>query len=123
MHRLEEIGSRMIFSVSVERGKNGVARLALRGEMDLAAAGPFRDQVSVLENEGVNLLVDLNGVTFIDSSGLHELVALHDRGLKSGRAVEFIGPPDRMIKLFELTSIGYLITREQDSRLLASFTS
>ena len=110
----------MIFSVSVERG-NGVARLFLRGEMDLAAAGPFRDEVSVLDREGVNLLVDLTGITFIDSSGLHELVALHDRGLKSGRTVEFIGPPERLVKLFELTRISYLITREQDSSLLASF--
>jgi anti-anti-sigma factor len=110
----------MIFSVSVERG-NGIARLRLSGEMDIAATRPFRDEVLVLEREGAHLLVELDGLTFIDSSGLHELVGLHDRGLKSGRAVEFIGPSDRMTKLFELTRIGYMITREHDSRLLASF--
>lgn len=110
----------MMFSVSVERGK-GIARLRLSGEMDLAAARPFREKVSVLEREGAHLLVDLDGLTFIDSSGLHELVGLYDRGVKSGRAVEVIGPSDRLIKLFELTRLGYMITREHESRLLASF--
>jgi anti-anti-sigma factor len=112
----------MFFNVSIERGK-GIARLRLRGEMDMAAAQPFRDKVFALEREGVHLLVDLDGLTFIDSSGLHELVGLHDRALKSGRAVEFIGPSERLTKLFELTRIDYMITREHDSRLLASFNN
>ena len=110
----------MIFSVSIERG-NGIARLRLSGEMDMAAVAPFREEVSVLEREGAALLVDLDGLTFVDSSGLHELVGLHDRVLKSGTAVEFIGPSDRLAKLFELTSIDYMITREHDSTLLAAF--
>src|SRR5688572_22462956 len=107
----------MICSVSVERG-NGIARLRLSGEMDMAAARPFRDEVSMLEREGAHLLVDLDGLSFRDSSGLHALVGLDGRGLKSGRAGVCRGPSHRMSKRCGPGRRGDVSTRKRGARLL-----
>jgi anti-sigma B factor antagonist len=111
----------MLFRMNVQRA-NGVARVSLEGEMDMAAVDPFLRGLSEVEQEpGVEILVDLRGLTFLDSSGLHQLVELHERSLTAGRTVELVGTPDKLTKLFELTSLGYLITRQDDSRLLRQF--
>jgi anti-sigma B factor antagonist len=110
----------MLFNMRVERA-DGVARLSLEGEMDMAAVEPFVKGISELEEEGLDLLVDLRGLTFLDSSGLHQLVELHERSQKAQRTVEFVGTPSRLTKLFELTALGYLITDRRESKLSPSF--
>ena len=110
----------MIFDMSVQRA-GGVARVSLEGEMDMAAVGPFLAGISELEREEIDLLVDLRGLKFIDSSGLHQLVELHERAQNAQRKVELVGTPSRLSKLFELTALGYLITEERDSTLAPRF--
>jgi anti-sigma B factor antagonist len=110
----------MLFNMRVRRA-DGVARVSLEGEMDMAAVEPFSKGISELEQEGLDLLVDLRGLTFLDSSGLHQLVELHERSRRAQRTVEFVGTPSHLTKLFELTALGYLITDARDSRLSAWF--
>ena len=51
------------------------------GELDLAAAEPFRGELSeaVSGAAGTTFLVDLSGVTFMDSSGLRALLKALER--------------------------------------------
>lgn len=108
----------MLFKMTVQRADRA-ARVDLEGEMDMAAVDPFSRGISQLEDEDRDILVDLRGLTFLDSSGLHQLVELHERSMKAGRTVEIVGTPNRLTKLFELTALGYLITSETDSKLLS----
>lgn len=111
----------MDFSVKIER-RNNVARVLLSGEMDVAAVGPFNVEFSPLEKEdGLALLVDLSGLTFIDSSGLHVLVEISNRARVRSGVVEIVALPDRMTRLFELTRVSHLITPAQNSTLLETF--
>jgi RND superfamily putative drug exporter len=72
-------------SVNVDRGRDDRVSLALRGELDLATAPQFAEQLADAEPGTETLLVDLRDVTFMDSSGIGELVGAHQRARRAGR--------------------------------------
>jgi anti-sigma B factor antagonist len=64
------------------RNENGWAVLEVQGEVDLYTSSQLRDAILRLAEEAENrIVVDLNNVSFMDSSGLGVLVA----GLKRAR--------------------------------------
>ena len=64
------------------RNENGWAVLEVQGEVDLYTSSQLRDAILRLTEESENrIVVDLNNVSFMDSSGLGVLVA----GLKRAR--------------------------------------
>jgi anti-sigma B factor antagonist len=64
------------------RTENGWAVLEVQGEVDLYTSPQLRDAILRLTEEGENrIVIDLNNVSFMDSSGLGVLVA----GLKRAR--------------------------------------
>jgi anti-sigma B factor antagonist len=64
------------------RSENGWAVLEVQGEVDLYTSSQLRDAILRLTEEGENrIVIDLNNVSFMDSSGLGVLVA----GLKRAR--------------------------------------
>jgi anti-sigma B factor antagonist len=54
-------------------------RYRLRGELDMASAVTFEDALSPVVQGGTQLVLDLEDLTFIDSSGLRALVQLSDQ--------------------------------------------
>ncbi len=73
----------MNLSVSVssggEQGDIGVVRLG--GELDIATSSTLRQSLNALSDDGFrDVVLDLGGVTFCDSTGLGE-VATYARGL------------------------------------------
>ena len=60
--------------ISVENIPSG-RMLIVRGEVDLATAAQLRDALLRHLSAGRSLWLDLAGVTFMDSSGLHVLIA------------------------------------------------
>jgi anti-anti-sigma factor len=64
------------FGFSVEE-RNGVRVIRLRGELDFATAYKLADGLSGFE--GSAIVVDLSGLTFIDSSGISVLVREYNR--------------------------------------------
>jgi anti-sigma B factor antagonist len=80
--------------------------LRLAGEVDVATAPRLRDRLVQLINEGPpKLVVDLSGLSFIDSMGLGALVS----GLKRARAhdgdLRLAGPSDHVAKVLEITRL------------------
>jgi anti-anti-sigma factor len=71
-------------SVDTDRTDGRVA-MALRGELDLGTVPQFRDRLADAERDGTTLVVDLRRVTFIDSSGIGELLGAHQRARRTGR--------------------------------------
>jgi anti-anti-sigma factor len=59
--------------------------VVLSGELDLSNAAGLKDQLSRTMEGPANVVVDLRGVTFIDSSGIQALVASKRRCLQCGR--------------------------------------
>jgi anti-sigma B factor antagonist len=74
-----------VFSVSGERLPGARAVISLTGEVDIYTAPRFKESMLELLDAGVvSLVIDLSGVTFIDSTALGVLIGglrrVHDAG-------------------------------------------
>ena len=78
------------FMVDVQR-RNGVAIVQPHGELDLATV-PTLDAALERVEITERLVLDLRGLSFIDSSGLHLLVALHRRAQRDGFQLMLVAP-------------------------------
>jgi len=89
----------------VERSdQDGVPCLELVGELDLSTAGPLKLRLELVEREEPELLVvDLRGVTFMDSIGLGILLAHRLRASQLGRRLALVQGPQHIRELFQLT--------------------
>jgi anti-sigma B factor antagonist len=79
--------------------------ICLHGRVDASTIGPLRTQVDHLLNEGVHFFVlDLSGVTFLDSTGLALLIYLLKRSQQVGGDVKMVFPTDEATRrLLQLT--------------------
>lgn len=81
------------------------AMLTLSGDLDVGAAGPLRHTVFDLLRLGQRyLLVDLAGVTFLDSAGLRGLMFCHDLVLGAGGTFTLAGHSpavDRLLRILD----------------------
>src|SRR3954468_2443679 len=83
-------------SLAVCTDRDGVVHtICLEGELDLANAGDFEAELARVEQTDVeSILVDLSGLTFIDSIGVHVLIGARARSVEdSGRLALLCGPP------------------------------
>lgn len=72
-------------SISVERD-GGITHVRLAGELELAATDDFRTEMATLMEEarGGTLMVDLRGLTFMDSTGIRLMLELDTESRKDG---------------------------------------
>jgi anti-sigma B factor antagonist len=82
----------------------------VRGELDVESGPRLRDFLAAqLARETLPCVVDLSKVTFIDSSGLHALVASLRRAQLLGRRFTLVlDPSGRVQRLLEMTGLGAL---------------
>lgn len=94
--------------------------LRLAGEIDVATAPRLRDRLVQIVTEGTpHLVVDLSGVSFIDSMGLGALVS----GLKRARAhdgdLRLAGPGEHVAKVLSITRLdqAFLVAPTVDAAI------
>jgi anti-anti-sigma factor len=80
------------FSISAA-DRDGRAHLTLRGELDLATAPELEQLVNERIDGSQEVVIDLRGLDFMDSSGIRVLVAAHARAGRAGARL-FIVRPD-----------------------------
>jgi len=97
------------------REVDGHTLVSVGGEIDVYTAPKLRDQISELVNANkTSLIIDLEAVDFLDSTGLGVLVG----GLKKVRAQEgsmtLICSQDRLLKIFRITGLAKVFTIHPD---------
>jgi anti-anti-sigma factor len=75
-----------------EEDRDGRAWLTLRGELDLATAPDLEHLVTERVDAGREVVVDLRGLEFMDSSGIRVLVAAHTRAGRNGTRLFVVRP-------------------------------
>lgn len=91
------------FRVEEVHPRPGVAVLAVYGEVDLHVAGELRDHLTALLDSEPLLVVDLTGVTFVDSMTLGVLLSALKRARSTGGQLRLVLPPSGVRRMFELT--------------------
>ena len=92
------------FSVEVQR-HGDVAVVEPRGELDVATVQTLRAIVEEIKSPG-RLVLDLRGLSFIDSSGLHLLVALHQRAQSDGFQLALVAPAPPVDRAIQVSGLG-----------------
>jgi anti-anti-sigma factor len=76
--------------------KDGVVTIALSGELDMATVPILTDNLAPFEGNGVSTIVlDLQDLTFIDSSGLLAFLEARRRAMSNGHRLLLSGPRSR----------------------------
>jgi anti-anti-sigma factor len=82
-----------------------VAVIAARGELDLASGGPLADELSRAADTlgAAAVLLDLSGITFMDSSGLRAVVAADRTMREQGLRFALVRGGDPVHRVFDIT--------------------
>lgn len=80
--------------------------VGVTGEIDVATAPALRDTVLGLLNRGApSLVLDLRGVTFVDSTGVGSLLRIHHRQALLGGSVHFVADQPSVLRVFDLMQL------------------
>jgi len=104
-------------SVTLARRDPEAAVVALVGEHDAYSSQRLENELTVLLDEGLQVVVDLRDASFIDSTTLGVLLAERQRAERAGLGFTLVLPRDEFAQvhqILELTQLG---------RAFASFTS
>ncbi len=84
----------------------GVPVVELEGEIDLSTAAVFKETVyEVIESGKTDVVIDLNGLDFMDSTGLGVLVAALKKTSTEGGSIRLICGKRNIIKVFSITGL------------------
>jgi anti-sigma B factor antagonist len=111
--------SNVIADVTTADAPDGKAVIvALGGEIDLQHSPQVRVRlIEEAKSMPARLVVDLSGVTYMDSSGVASLVEGMQRVRAYGGQMMLVGPSDRVRSIFEIakldTIFSIVATREE----------
>jgi anti-sigma B factor antagonist len=92
------------YAIEVREPSEGVLVLGLEGEFDMAAAPALREQLEAARGVDVRgVVLDLGGVTFVDSSGLRELLRASSAYREAGMSLVLASLQPAVVRLLELT--------------------
>ena len=86
------------------------ARIALSGELDMAATLKLEPVLDELLAAGTgSLVLDLADLTFIDSTGMALLVGINERANAAGTELTLLRPREHVGRVLEVTGLDGLL--------------
>jgi anti-sigma B factor antagonist len=99
-----------LFEVSVDVADE-VPVVRVRGEIDVATAPALRECLRSIDlSSGTRIVVDLLGVTFLDSTALGALVGALRRSREAGGDFRLVIAEPRILRVFEITGLTDVFT-------------
>jgi anti-anti-sigma factor len=91
--------------VEVRREEDRVV-LSVRGELDLASAPVLEREIEAVERDSPALVLDLEDLEFIDSTGLRVILAAHEHSHKQGQEFAVTRGSRQIQRLLDITRVG-----------------
>src|SRR4051812_36772931 len=86
--------------------ENSAHVLDVRGELDMGSALGLAAPLTEIANDGEGaVLLDLSGLSFMDSTGMSVLLNARRRLTRQGRGMLVVCPQGPVLRVFELTSL------------------
>ena len=103
---------------------SGVTRLKLVGTLDIATIGQMEMALNRIRTGGVaRVVVDLQGLEYISSSGLGSFLGVVDHFRREGGDLAFVHLSDRVKKIFKVVGFHRILTLlETESEAVAYFS-
>ena len=99
------------FEISDRKVDDDTHVVAVVGEIDLFTAPEFKQRVSAPIDAGSsNVIVDLTGTTFIDSSSLGVLIGAHRRLKQRDGSLVVVCDNEAIVKTFKITGLDGVFT-------------
>jgi anti-anti-sigma factor len=118
-----QVGEFSAFGVVV-RTERDVVRVCPFGAVDIGTAGQLRAQIEHVTASGARRVVlDLYGVTFLDSSGVHLVLDADAASRAQGWEFGLIGGPAHVQRVFDLTGARARLPFLTASELAALLTA
>jgi anti-sigma B factor antagonist len=96
-----------VFRCEVVPDRDGVV-IAPRGELDMATIGAVEKELRQARNAGFERLVlDLRGLTFMDSTGLHLVTRWTNEASRDGFKFEIEPGPPSIQRVFKLAQMDH----------------
>lgn len=101
-----------LLDLTVEAGSTST--ISLVGELDPATAPQLDREIQRLLDDGLTerVVLDLSGLTFLDSSGLRAFVTARESLTSRGGELALRGPSANTLRLLDITGLGEIITVE-----------
>jgi anti-sigma B factor antagonist len=102
------------FSLDEHPVDDGVLRLAVSGEVDIASSEVLADAIrtAIKKWSVAEVVVDLDQVTFLDSTGISVLVAGYNLAADYGVAYFVVNPHDLVRRTLHITGVLATLTEE-----------
>jgi anti-anti-sigma factor len=107
------------FAVDVRAEARGTV-VAVFGELDVASSQALEHELAKL-HATANVVIDLRGLTFIDSTGLGVLMRTHQLANEQGRRFGLVRGNGQVDRLLNLTGLEHeLLVGDSPEQLLAN---
>jgi anti-sigma B factor antagonist len=93
------------FDVSVTRRPDGIARVSVHGEIDVATVPALQLRLRDLRGPGSHVVLDLDGVAFMDSAGLRVIVDEHRAAAAGGWRFSLSGGSQDVRRLIDIAGL------------------
>ncbi len=107
--------------ITTRQRSDGGVQVELSGELDLATAPKLEDELHAVEERGPALIVlDLQPLSFMDSSGLRALLAADARAREAGRRLVLIRGDERVQRVLKITRLDERLEIVDDAESLVA---
>ena len=104
----------------VSAGAGEQVTVSLKGELDLSTVAKVEEELRRVEASDATLLVlDLSGLTFLDSTGLRAVITADERARAQGRRFVIIKGPDAVQRVFAITRLEERLEMVDDDSSLS----
>ncbi len=86
--------------------KSGERVLSVTGEVDVSCAAELRGQLTAAADEGLGAVVDLAGVSYIDSTGIGVLVGAANAARENGRTFAVRNPQPAVRRVLDMLGVA-----------------
>jgi|SRR6185437_15477296 len=87
------------------REGDGHVVVMLRGELDVTQAASVAASLAVVAASGCDVIVDLEGLEYIDSSGMAALASARQHARRAGFDLLLAAPQQRVLRMLTLTRL------------------
>ena len=103
------------FSVEVQRDPQARCAIVVpQGELDLTTAGALRAAIAqAVEGGAPTVVLDMRGLTFIDSTGIRLLVQTESAARANGRHFAIIDGSEPVMRLMAMTGLSDQFKRHE----------